>query len=214
MQREKSFKTVALLAREPGILVLKDALLNNPLVDLMAVYTHGLLPKKEGSLPRSELSHYKQVCELAGVPLYVLDYPNAKFLEKYLPVDPFDLLVVLSWRYILSKEVLARPKVAAINFHRGSLPSYKGAEPVKQAINAGDRQIEITAHHITECLDEGSVIATKIMKLNSGFNEVDIDAYIEQVKRDLYPLYSPLVKESLQNVVSSIPQNLAQNLSC
>lgn len=199
---EKSFKTVALLAREPGLLVLKDALLNNPLVDLMAVYTHGLLPKKEGLLPRSELSHYKQICQSAGVPLHVLDYPHAKFLAKYLPVDSFDLLVVLSWRYILSKEVLARPKVAAINFHRGSLPSYKCAEPVKQAINAGEQQIAITAHHITEHLDAGPVITTKVMKLHRSFKEGDIDAYIEEVKRDLYPLYSPLVKESLQNVAS------------
>lgn len=194
----KPYQTIALLGREPGILVLENALLNNPLINLAAVYTHGLLPKKEGGLPRPELSHYINICQSAKIPLHILDLPEAKQLELYLPNEAFDLLIVLSWRCILPKQILEKPKVASINLHRGDLPKYKGAEPVLRAINAGETSISITAHHITEELDAGPIIATATMDILPCPNNMSTPDYAEKIKRDLYPLYAPLARSSIK----------------
>src|SRR3990167_4330717 len=196
----KPYRTVALLGRESGIFVLKDALLNNPLINMTAVYTHGLLPKKEGGLQRPELSHYMDICKSANIPLHVLDMPEARQLVSYLPKEDFDLLIVLSWRYILEKSILDRPKVAAMNVHRGALPKYKGAEPVLRAINAGDRSVSITAHHMTEQLDDGQIVATVEIDILPCPASVDAKEYAEQIKQTLYPHYAPLVRFSIESL--------------
>lgn len=203
MLTTKPYRTVALLGREPGIFVLQDALLNNPLINLIAVYTHGSLPKKEGGLQRPELSHYMDICESADIPLHVLDIPEARQLISYLPKEEFDLLIVLSWRCILEKSVLDRAKIAAINMHRGALPKYKGAEPVLRAINAGDSSVSITAHHMTVELDEGPIIATAEMNILPCHANVNSEEYVEQVKRNLYPHYAPLARLAIERLTQA-----------
>lgn len=200
MLTTKPYRTVALLGREPGIYVLQDALLNNPLVNMMAVYTHSLLPKKEGGLHRPELTRYMDICKSANIPLHVLDIPEARQLAFHLPKEDFDLLIVLSWKCILDKSVLDRPKTAAINLHRGALPKYKGLEPVLRAINAGDRSVSITAHHMTEELDGGPIIATVEMDMLPCTTNMNSEEYAEQIKRNLYPHYAPLVRFSIESL--------------
>jgi len=199
----KPFRTVALLGREPGLLVLREALLGNQLIDLAAVYTHGSLPKGEGGGPRPELSRYVMECETAQVPLYILDVFEARQLECHLPPGPFDLLVVLSWRSILSKAILDLPIYGAINVHRGALPKYRGARPVQQALEAGDSSVSITAHRMTEIVDDGPAVATVRMDIRSLPTNVTAGHYAEEVKVALYPLYAPLVRLSITSLAAS-----------
>lgn len=196
-------RTVALLAREPGLLVLNDALLGNPLIHLIAVYTHAALPKREGEGPRPELERYRDACGAAAVPLHILDMPEARRLERHLPTDTFDLLVVLSWRCILSRAVLDRPCIGALNMHRGALPKYKGAEPVRRAVEAGDTSVAITAHRMTEALDDGPVIATVQIDIAPLSNRVSAQDYAEEVKVAMYSLYAPLLRLSLASLAAS-----------
>ena len=201
--KRKSLRAVALLGREPGIRVLQDALIDNPLVDLVAVYTHGGLPKKEGAGLRPELGRYINTCKFAGIPLHILDLPDAKNIEHHLPGESFDLIVSLSWRCILSKEALDRPNFGAINIHRGALPKYKGAEPVRRAIEAGDSTVTITAHRMTEELDEGAIISTVSLDIAALPIDTSVDEYAEDIKEKLYPLYAPLVRLAIASFASS-----------
>merc|ERR1712226_884859 len=45
-----------------------------------------------------------------------------------------------------------------INIHHGLLPSFKGANPYRQAFRAGVKLIGATAHFVTSELDEGPII--------------------------------------------------------
>jgi methionyl-tRNA formyltransferase len=200
---DKPFRTIALLGREPGLLVLRGALLGNRLIDLVAVYTHGSLPKAEGAGPRPELGRYIRECETAKVPLYILNLPDARQLDSHLPPGPFDLLVVLSWRCVLSKSILDLPKSGSINVHRGALPRYRGARPVQQAIEAGDSSVYITAHRMTEMVDAGPTIATVKMDIRPLSTNVSAEDYAERVKIALYPLYAPLVRLSIASLTAS-----------
>jgi len=200
---DKPFRTIALLGREPGLLVLREALLDNPLIALTAVYTHGALPKGEGAGVRPELGRYVRECEAAQVPLYILDLLEARRLESHLPRDPLDLLVVLSWRCILSKAVLEVPAFGAINVHRGALPRYKGARPVQRAVEAGDSSVAITAHRMVEAVDDGPVVATIRMDVGDLPANVTAFDYAEQIKVALHPLYAPLVRLAISSLAAS-----------
>ena len=60
---------------------------------------------------------------------------------------------------IFSKEVLDIPKIGAINFHPALLPKYRGAHPHFWQILNGESEGGLTAHFMTERIDDGDIIA-------------------------------------------------------
>ncbi len=197
----RPLRTVALLGRDTGLAVLRDALFDNQRIDLAEVFTHGKLPKAEGGGPRTELAIYRAMCAERGVPLTVLDLPEAQRVEDYLP-EELDLMVVLSWRFILNPAALRRPKVGGINLHRGELPKYAGAEPVRRAIEAGETRTAITAHTMIAEVDMGLEIARvwlDMPPLSAGASSAD---HAETVKKRLLGLYAPLARLAIDAVSS------------
>lgn len=69
-----------------------------------------------------------------------------------------DLVVLARYMQILTPETTARLAGKAINIHHGLLPSFKGANPYRQAYDRGVKVIGATAHYVTEDLDEGPII--------------------------------------------------------
>jgi len=190
-------RTVALVARDPGLVLLRDALIGHPNLDLCAVVTHGQRPKDEGGGQRAEVALYEAACKAAGVPLIVADGAKAKALETLLPAGPLDLLVSLSWRYILPAAVLTRFKGGCLNLHRGALPAYAGAKPVQRAIEAGERRVAICCHEMVEEVDAGEIYAQVWMDIAPLKAGQTAAVYAEDVKLALTPLYAPLGKAAI-----------------
>ncbi len=189
----KPMRTVALLGRDTGLAVLQGALFDNEKIDLTGVFTHGKLPKAEGGGTRPELAVYQELCEQRGVPLGVLDPPEARRIEDYLP-ENIDLLVVLSWRFILTPAALRMPSMGGINLHRGELPKYAGAEPVRRAIEAADTHVAITAHKMIAEVDMGGEIARVWLDCASQ--------PVATIKQRLTGLYAPLARLAIDAVSS------------
>lgn len=181
--------TIALLAREPGLLILKS-LIKNPRINLLEVWTHGTLPKAEGGGKRSEADVYRGLCDQAKIPLFQVTDGLAPCWEDGVF---YDLMVSVSWRKILPKEFLQRHK-HCVNIHRGALPDYPGAEPVKQALEDGESAVAITAHRMVEQVDAGEELA-RVWLDTKGSTDV------EAIKRRLYPLYAPLCDLAIEGVV-------------
>ena len=190
----RPLRTVALLGRSTGLAVLEDALIGNPQIELDAVYTHGRLPKSEGGGERRELAAYKELCAQNDIPLHVLDLPEARAVEAFLPAGNIDLMIVLSWKYILSREALERVSGCGVNLHRGALPAYPGLNPVRRAIEAGERRVAITAHRLVEEVDAGPILATVWLDIDPLRPGRDPDDYAQEVKARLGPLYAPLAR--------------------
>ena len=193
-------RVVALLGRTCGLDVL-DALLRDPSVDVVAVFTHGLAPRTEGGVPRVELQDYRDCCARAHLALFILDGARASDLGSHIP-DDVDLLVSVSWRNRVAEEVLTRMRLGAINLHRGALPDYAGAEPVRRAIEAGERQIAITAHRMTAEIDAGEEIARVSMPMAQRPRDVSSSLYAEMIKAKLAPLYAPLARLAVAAVIA------------
>jgi len=71
-----------------------------------------------------------------------------------------DLLLLAAYGQILSPELLAIPRIGALNVHFSLLPRHRGASPIQAAILAGDRETGVTTMWMTEKLDEGPIFSS------------------------------------------------------
>jgi formyltetrahydrofolate deformylase len=76
-----------------------------------------------------------------------------------------ELLVLARYMQVFSPETCGKLSGRAINIHHSFLPSFKGANPYKQAHDRGVKIIGATAHYITLDLDEGPIIEQGISRV-------------------------------------------------
>jgi len=76
-----------------------------------------------------------------------------------------DVIVVMAYGQILSREVLQIPKIACLNLHASILPRWRGAAPIQAAIAAGDRETGITVMYMDEGLDTGDILLEKKIEI-------------------------------------------------
>ncbi|WP_265500860.1 formyltetrahydrofolate deformylase [Paracoccus beibuensis] len=69
-----------------------------------------------------------------------------------------DLVVLARYMQVLSDEMCQKMSGRIINIHHSFLPSFKGANPYKQAFDRGVKLIGATSHYVTADLDEGPII--------------------------------------------------------
>lgn len=69
-----------------------------------------------------------------------------------------DLIVLARYMQILSDQMCQKMSGRIINIHHSFLPSFKGANPYKQAFERGVKLIGATSHYVTADLDEGPII--------------------------------------------------------
>jgi methionyl-tRNA formyltransferase len=82
------------------------------------------------------------------------------FLESLDRVKP-DLLFVWSYPMLLPPELIARPRLGAINMHGGLLPEYRGAHVMNWVIANGASETGMTLHYIDDGIDTGPTIAER-----------------------------------------------------
>jgi len=73
-----------------------------------------------------------------------------------------ELVVLARYMQVLSDTMCERMSGRIINIHHSFLPSFKGANPYKQAYQRGVKLIGATAHYVTADLDEGPIIEQDI----------------------------------------------------
>ncbi len=76
-----------------------------------------------------------------------------------------DLFVVAAYGQILSADLLAIPRLGAINLHASLLPKYRGAAPIQYAMLNGETETGITIFQIEPKLDAGPVLGIVRLKI-------------------------------------------------
>ncbi|MGD9481593.1 MULTISPECIES: formyltetrahydrofolate deformylase [Rhizobiaceae] len=76
-----------------------------------------------------------------------------------------ELVVLARYMQILSDQLCAKMSGRIINIHHSFLPSFKGANPYKQAYERGVKLIGATAHYVTADLDEGPIIEQDTVRI-------------------------------------------------
>ncbi|GHC70390.1 formyltetrahydrofolate deformylase [Limoniibacter endophyticus] len=84
-----------------------------------------------------------------------------------------ELIVLARYMQILSETLCEKMSGRIINIHHSFLPSFKGANPYKQAYERGVKLIGATAHYVTADLDEGPIIEQDIARITHAQNAED-----------------------------------------
>lgn len=93
-----------------------------------------------------------------------------------------ELIVLARYMQVLSDKLCKEMSGKIINIHHSFLPSFKGANPYKQAYERGVKLIGATAHYVTADLDEGPIIeqdTARITHAQSGDDYVSIGRDVE-----------------------------------
>ncbi|MDO6592137.1 formyltetrahydrofolate deformylase [Loktanella sp. D2R18] len=84
-----------------------------------------------------------------------------------------ELVVLARYMQILSDDMCQKMSGRIINIHHSFLPSFKGANPYKQAFARGVKLIGATSHYVTADLDEGPIIEQDVVRITHAQNPED-----------------------------------------
>lgn len=84
-----------------------------------------------------------------------------------------ELVVLARYMQVLSDTMCQAMAGRIINIHHSFLPSFKGANPYKQAFERGVKLIGATAHFVTAELDEGPIIEQDIVRVTHAQDPSD-----------------------------------------
>ena len=112
----------------------------------------------------SNCKEHKKLAGQYGIPFHYVSATKKNREEKKLLAiaKDSDFLVLARYMLVLSKNFLDSYGKDIINIHHGFLPSFKGGNPYKQALDKGVKVLGATAHFVTEKLDDGPIIAQSV----------------------------------------------------
>ncbi|MDR5655477.1 formyltetrahydrofolate deformylase [Ruixingdingia sedimenti] len=84
-----------------------------------------------------------------------------------------ELVVLARYMQVLSDDLCRRMPGRIINIHHSFLPSFKGANPYKQAYERGVKLIGATSHYVTADLDEGPIIEQDTIRVTHAQSAED-----------------------------------------
>lgn len=160
--------------------------------------------KPRGRSGKLVFTPVKQLAVEYGIPVYTPKRVKDPEFVKELSRIPCDVIVVIAFGQILSKEILDLPEYGCINVHASLLPRWRGAAPMQWAIIAGDETTGITTMQMDVGLDTGDMLLTKEVPISP--NETG-----ESLHDKMAVLGSELLLETLrqaeEGTLHPIPQN-------
>ena len=113
-----------------------------------------------------------------------LDANSRESLRRLQGAEP-DLFVVVAYGCILSPELLAVPKLGAVNLHASLLPDYRGASPIAQAILDGRTETGVSTLWMDDGIDTGDVIAQRPVRIEEDETAGELSQRLSHAGADL-----------------------------
>lgn len=161
--------------------------------DVIAVITQPDKPKGRGH--KLAAPPVKELAVSKGIAVYqpkrIKDREFVDILKALAP----DIIVVVAFGQLLSKEILDIPHFGCINVHASLLPKYRGAAPINWSIINGDKLTGITTMFMDIGLDTGDMILKKEIEI--------IDEYTAE---ELHDRLSELGAEVLSDTIKLIEE--------
>lgn len=131
--------------------------------EVAAVVTQPDKPKGRGG--QMQFSPVKQCANEKNIKVYQPErVRNEEFVDILKEICP-DVIVVVAFGQILSKDILDIPQFGCINVHASLLPKYRGAAPIQWAIIDGEKETGVTTMQMDEGLDTGDILIKKVLTI-------------------------------------------------
>ncbi|PTQ72631.1 formyltetrahydrofolate deformylase [Celeribacter persicus] len=164
---EKKMKVVIMVSR-----------FGHCLNDLLYRWRIGALPIDIVAVVSNHMDYQKLVVN-HDIPFYQVrvtkeNKPEAEArLIEIVEESGAELVVLARYMQILSDQLCRKMSGRIINIHHSFLPSFKGANPYKQAFERGVKLIGATAHYVTADLDEGPIIEQDTIRVTHAQSPED-----------------------------------------
>jgi len=149
------------------------------LVDLLYRHRSGEIDC-EVPLIISNHQDLKSAVESFGIAFHYLPITEATRAEQetrvleLLTQEEIDVIVLARYMQILSPRFARTYENRIINIHHSFLPAFVGGKPYHQAHSRGVKIVGVTAHYVTEKLDEGPIIEQDVVRCSHRDNVEDL----------------------------------------
>jgi phosphoribosylglycinamide formyltransferase-1 len=130
----------------------------------------------------------------AGLKTVVIDPKVYKTREafdkeaiKHIEKEKVQLIVLAGFMRILSDHFVRKYDHKILNIHPSLLPSFKGANGIRDAFNSGVKLTGVTIHFVNEKLDSGPILLQDVVKIESEDTLETLEAKIHKLEHRLYP---------------------------
>ena len=135
----------------------------------------------------------KEAALAQDIPVYTPEkVKDPAFVEQIKQIS-CDIIVVVAFGQILSKEILEYPAYGCVNVHASLLPRWRGAAPIQWSILAGDEKTGVTIMQMDVGLDTGDMLAKTEIPLDGTETG-------ESLFEKLSVLGGPLLLETLDKI--------------
>ena len=144
------------------------------------------------------------VARLHCLPVFSPPSPNLSAIVETLRALAPDVILSVWYRRLLGAELLALPRVAALNLHGSLLPAYRGRAPINWVLVNGERRTGVTLHHMTAEADAGDIVAQRAIDIEP--DETALTLYQQVVKVGV-----DLLLEAYPNVLAGTAPRIPQD---
>ncbi|CAL8290926.1 unnamed protein product [Lota lota] len=137
---------------------------------------------------------------LAGIQARVVDHKlygsRAEFdatIDRVLEESRVELVCLAGFMRILTGSFVNKWNGKLLNIHPSLLPSFKGVNAQKQALQAGARISGCTVHFVAEQVDAGAIIAQEAVPVEAADTEESLSARIRLAEHKAFPIAMELV---------------------
>uniref|UniRef100_A0A3Q2XWE2 Trifunctional purine biosynthetic protein adenosine-3 n=1 Tax=Hippocampus comes TaxID=109280 RepID=A0A3Q2XWE2_HIPCM len=137
---------------------------------------------------------------LAGIQTRVVDHKlygsRAEFdgtIDRVLEEFGVELVCLAGFMRILTGSFVKKWNSKLLNIHPSLLPSFKGVNAQKQALQAGVRVSGCTVHFVAEEVDAGAIIVQEAVPVLSGDTEESLADRIKEAEHRAFPAAMELV---------------------
>ena len=117
------------------------------------------------------------------------------YLDEFWETEEIDLMLVVSWRYLLPADVYQLPPLGTFVFHDSLLPEYRGFAPTVWAIINGNNHTGVTLFEIAEEVDSGDIIDQQRVNIN-------LDDTIAIVMEKVTQVYLEILERNLDKLLA------------
>jgi phosphoribosylglycinamide formyltransferase-1 len=148
------------------------------------------------------------VAALAGIPAVLVDRKSFGGFGSDFDRDAYsaaladelrhcDLIAMAGFGTVLTGAFHRHFPGRVLNTHPSLLPAFKGWHAVRDALEAGVSQTGCTVHIATEALDDGPILAQRVVSVFPDDVEDVLHERIKEVERNLYPVVLARVMSAL-----------------
>lgn len=147
-----------------------------------------LVPRLRQGAPAEGKAMWTSLVSDAPDHLDVCIVPDKSRLERLVRAYEPDLGLCLGYRWLLTPEILAIPRLGVVNAHPSLLPRWRGPIPTAWAIREGDEETGLTFHLMDESFDTGPILAQGSRPMPPELDWETLEPLLAELGRELLPI--------------------------